>query len=1180
MYLKSLEMQGFKSFPDKTKLTFDNGMTAVVGPNGSGKSNISDAVRWVLGEQSVKTLRGGKMEDVIFSGTADRKQSGFASVTLTIDNSNSIFPIEADEVCVTRKLYRNGDSEYRINGKSVRLKDVNELFMDTGLGRDGYSIVGQGRIAEIVSAKSNERRMVFEEASGISKFRYKKTEAEKKLEQAESNLLRLNDIATELEQRIEPLQIQSEKAQRYIKLAGQKKTAELSIWLKRLEEITKSVSELSDKILLKTAEYEQAERAESEDEQKISDNYEKMREATTLEESFRTKTSQTEKILSDCHSQIAVAQNETEHYKVLIEENEKRIADSEKSKVLIAEQISEYSLKIGGFEKQAEALRAELAETERQLEEHNLETEKVKSKSEAAEKMLHEKELKRAETFTQLENFKNNLADTRKRIEDSETKLAQRQEKTEQLKAEISELLEQSETVKRKAVDNMIGYTQICNKKREFTELYEQAKKEVLHEEKELSDTKHRLKILGELEKTMEGFSTGVKAVLKYGKKHTEILGTVSQLITVKSEYATAVQTALGNAVQNIVVENENTAEEAIEYLKKKNAGRATFLPLTSVRGQNFDTSDIEAEKGYTGMADTLVQTDERYREIISSLLGRIVVADNLRNATAIAQNHGYRFKIVTLDGQIINAGGSFTGGSLMKSGGILTRKSETEELLKVNEKLEKEYHRLIEKRKEIENQLLDYIEKEENVHKQQSDIEAEKIKIEAETNAKKKLLIQFSDEDKTFEAETKILLETAENLETKIEQAEKDSEQLTTDISEIKDSMSGDAEIINSMAEKQKLLGNSVSDLKIRLVEVEKDIEATTKEKLSAETEQRNLVRLCNESITAIEILKKDTEKKKACIVELEKKCTELTKNIEKYKEKVLEYRKNHDNIETIITQIRAELKKVLNRKENISRELSRTEEKKTAVSKQSDEIILKMWEEYELTRSEAEKLAEPAGDTEKTQLQLDVLKKQIKELGDVNIGAIEEYKEVSERYNFMSAQLDDVRKSKAELEKLISELTGDMKKIFTESFTQINENFGKIFTDLFGGGKAQLKLTEPENPLETGIEIEVTPPGKVIKNLISLSGGEQAFVAIAIYFAILSVNPAPFCILDEIDAALDEVNVKRYAEYLRKFTQTTQFIAVTHRRGTMETADILYGVTMQDNGISKLMKLEQTPD
>ena len=1180
MYLKSLEMQGFKSFPDKTKLTFNSGMTAVVGPNGSGKSNISDAVRWVLGEQSVKTLRGGKMEDVIFSGTAERRQSGFASVTLTIDNSNHSLPIEADEVCVTRKLYRNGDSEYRINGKSVRLKDVNELFMDTGLGRDGYSVVGQGRIAEIVSAKSNERRIVFEEASGISKFRYKKTEAEKKLEQAESNLLRLNDIAAELEQRIQPLQVQSEKAQKYIELAGRKKTAELSIWLKRLEEITKSISELSDKLLLKTAEYEQAERAESENEQKINDGYEKMRESAMLEETFRTKTSQSEKSLSDCQSQIAVAENETEHYKVLIEENEKRIADSEKNKILIAQQISEYSEKIDELEKQAEVLRAELSETEKQLEEHNLETEKIKKRNDAYEKLLHEKELKKAETFTQLENFKSNLADTQKRITDSEVKLSERQEKTELLKAEINQLLEQSESVRQKAIDNMVDYTQICDRKKELTNLYEKAKREVSQVEKELSDTRHRLKILGELEKTMEGFSTGVKAVLKYGKKHTEILGTVSQLITVKSEYATAVQTALGNAVQNIVVENESTAGEAIEYLKKKNAGRATFLPLTSVRGQNFDTADIEQENGYIGMANTLVQTDERYKEIISSLLGRIVVADNLGNATKIAQNHGYRFKIVTLDGQIINAGGSFTGGSLMKSGGILTRKSEMQSLLKENETLETEHQRLVEKRMEIENQLLDCIDREEKVHKEQLDIEAKKIKIDAETNAKRKLLIQFSDEDKSFEAETKTLLETAENLEEKIEQALKNSETLSTEISEIKALMSGDTEIINNMAEKQKLLNNSVSELKIRLVEIEKDIEAVTKEKLSAESEQRTLLRLCNESMTAIDILKKDTEKKKSDIAELEEKCAELTKNIEKYKEKVLEYRKNHDNIETIITQIRAELKKVLNQKENISRELSRTEEKKTAVSKQSDEIILKMWEEYELTRSEAEKLAEPAEDTEKTQLQLDLLKKQIKELGDVNISAIEEYKEVSERYNFMSEQLDDVKKSKAELEKLISELTGDMKKIFLESFTQINENFSRIFTDLFGGGKAQLKLTEPENPLETGIEIEVTPPGKVIKNLISLSGGEQAFVAIAIYFAILSVNPAPFCILDEIDAALDEVNVKRYAEYLKKFTQTTQFIAVTHRRGTMETADILYGVTMQDNGISKLMKLEQTPD
>ena len=1179
MYLKSLEIQGFKSFPDKISLTFDKGLTAVVGPNGSGKSNIGDSVRWVLGEQSTKTLRGNKMEDVIFSGTVARKPMGFAAVTLNIDNSDKTFPDMDDEVAVTRKLYRSGDSEYMINGKSCRLKDINELFMDTGLGRDGYSIIGQGRIAEIVGAKSNERRDIFEEAAGISKFRYKKLEAERKLTSAQENLVRLTDILSELEGRVEPLRIQSEKAAKFIKLAEQRKTLEISVWVNRLDELKGKLEALDEKILVSRNEYENIENDIRREEEKISEGYARMQESTVKSDELRQKMIEEEQEASGMKSGIAVFENDIKHCEEAIEAARRSIGNSEKNRQSLLDGKKAAESKIFELTDELGKLEKEIAEAEKALAGAEAESSRLGENVDKTGSEINGLYIKQSEYRFAVESAKNAIREENSRLEEiseGNTDFSRKLEEHRQRLSEAEKDKEKNSAANQELKNKLSGLEMLYKSRKNG---FEQAKAEFEKALYELKDRQQRRKILTDLENNMEGFAGSVKLVLKAGKQGriSGVLGTVAQNIGVKPEYAVAVETALGGAMQNIIVENEDIAKRCIRFLKEQRGGRATFLPLTSVNGRELDEKGLEECSGFVSIASRIIEADEKFSGIISSLLGRIAIAEDIDSAAVIAKKYGYKFRIVTLDGQVVNAGGSFTGGSAQKSGGIITRKNELDTLDAEIEKLTAQRDSLRDKAEKLRAESEKHRYNTEAVREELSQNENEAVRIDAEISGLNSLIEQMNAQSENSE-------KLAEDARQKIAACEKniaDAEKALLDTEEqirlAEEKLAEGQGVREELRLKRGKLSERLSQLKIQGIELSGSIRNLESE-----------VGRYDESLDALSRDSKDAEdeinRQKDIIahkqIDIEKLRTRLAgfkDNTAAYQEQIQRYQDMHTEQNRLVNEMTKGLKQFNEAKEKLSGEITRLEERREAICRDNDYIIKQLLEVYELTRSEAVALAEKIEDISKAQRELTEVKNKIRALGNVNVEAIEEYKEVSERYQFLSAQIADVQRSKAELEKIISGLTEEMCRIFSESFVIINSNFKEIFVELFGGGKAELILTDPENVLESGIEISVAPPGKVIKNLISLSGGEQSFVAIAIYFAILKLRPAPFCILDEIDAALDEVNVRKYAQYLKKFTDTTQFVLVTHRRSAMEEANVLYGVTMQEDGISKLLKMEQ---
>lgn len=1179
MYLKSLEIQGFKSFPDKISLTFDKGLTAVVGPNGSGKSNIGDSVRWVLGEQSTKTLRGNKMEDVIFSGTVARKPMGFAAVTLNIDNSDKTLPDYDDEVAITRKLYRSGDSEYMINGRQVRLKDINELFMDTGLGRDGYSIIGQGRIAEIVGAKSNERRDIFEEAAGISKFRYKKLEAERKLTGAQENILRLTDILSELEGRVEPLRIQSQKAEKFIKLAEQRKKLEISVWVNRLDELKAKLDGLDEKILVSRSEYENVENDIQRQEEKIQDGYRKMQECTVKSDELRSKMLEEEQSSSTLKSDIAVFENDIRHCQEAIEAAKRSIADSEETKKALEADLEHARKRLEEIVQARKALEAEISEVTESFAKAEQESAQLGESFDKAGSEINNLYIKQSEYRFAAESAKTTADEEKRRLTELregtfsyEKTLREYSDKSAEAKAEI----EKNEQHAQELTNRLSGLERLYKSRKDG---FEQAKVEFEKALYELNDKKQRRKILSDLENNMEGFAGSVKAVLKASRQGRigGVLGTVAQNIGVEAEYAVAIETALGGAMQNIIVENEDIAKRCIRFLKEQKGGRATFLPITSVKGYELREQGLENCEGFIACANKIVTYDEKFSGIIASLLGRIVIAEDIDTATLIAKKYGYKFRIVTLDGQVINAGGSFTGGSAQKSGGIITRKNEIEKLDADIEKYGAQRDTLRERaeklRAEAEKLRYDI----EGARDELSACEAEKVRLEAEISSLASLAEQLGAQS---ENSGRLIAES----ERKIAQAEEAAADAAKMLAETDEKIRiAEAELAQGqdvreqLKRKRERLSERLSELKIRDTELAKDIESQNAE-IGRISESRK--ELDSGSKSFEDEIKRQNDiiaGKQADIGSTKQKLESMQSNTEGYLRQISLYQTTHNEQNRLVKELQQGLKAINEAKEKLSGEITRLEERRETACRDYDNIIKQLLEVYELTRSEAVALAEKIDDMLSAQRELTEIKNKIRALGNVNVEAIEEYKEVSERYKFMTEQLADVQKSKAELEKIITGLTEEMCRIFSESFAIINSNFKEIFVELFGGGKAELILTDPENVLESGIEISVAPPGKVIKNLISLSGGEQSFVAIAIYFSILRLRPAPFCILDEIDAALDEVNVRKYAQYLKKFTDTTQFVLVTHRRSAMEEANVLYGVTMQEDGISKLLKMEQ---
>lgn len=1181
MYLESLELQGFKSFPDKIKLTFDKGITAVVGPNGSGKSNIGDAVRWVLGEQSSKTLRGAKMEDVIFSGTQFRKPVGFAQVTLNIINNKGILQIPSEQVSVTRKLYRSGESEYLINGSQVRLKDIYELFMDTGLGRDGYSIIGQGRVAEIVSAKSGERREIFEEAAGISKFRYKKAEAERKLEAAEDNILRLRDIIGELESRVEPLRIQSEKAAKFIEYSETKKSLEITVWVRQIDDLKKSLEELSDKLLISTNEYNGIESDITRLEDEIQSLSDKMQDNTLHIEEMRAEILETERSNTRIHADIAVCENDIHH----CEEN---IADIEKQQELTLNSNQENRRIIEEKLSDIKNTEQDIADTKEKFEEVNNELAAAVSEQDSFNNRFSEVQSALNKLYIKQSEYSIALSSGRQSIDDINEQIALAKEQDENMRMAAEDLdREKAETAdgismldeKTGELNNRIGGLSKLHDVR--AEKLAAAKKQLEDINFGIRDKDQRIRMLNDLENSMEGFAHSVKQVLKASKtgQLSGVYGSVAQLIKVDSQYSVAIETALGGALQNIIVENEDIAKRGIRLLQETKAGRATFLPITSVKGNRLNENGLDSCDGFIALAVDLVKFDAKLTGIYTSLLGRIVIAEDIDLATNIAKKYGYKFRIVTLDGQVINAGGSFTGGSTAKSSGVLTRKNDIE-------RLNAERSQLAEKLTDVK-QSCEKLQAETDklgfdiaaARDELNTVNADKIRFESELKRIEAMLAQNIEQRSSAKQNASKLADKLKETEQFISEASLKLEETEKEISEKEKTVSENEEQRLAMQNKREALTEEMSSLKLHEAELNKDLEALHAEVKRLEEQcleiGDNSARLALELDAQRGIIKEKQEKIEA----LNAKLAGTKDSVAEINGKIIAAQTEQRLMEQRSNEHRAKVRELSDGKEKYSREMTRLEERKISVQGSYDKIISDMAEQYNMYLSEAVELAVPVDDLLIVQRDLAEIKQKIRSLGNVNVAAIEEYKEVSERYNFMSEQLNDVETSKRELEKLIDELTDNMRRQFTESFNSINSNFKQIFVELFGGGHAELSLTDPDDVLESGIEIRVAPPGKVINNLSLLSGGEQAFVAIAIYFSILKLKPAPFCILDEIEAALDDINVTKYAQYLRKFTDTTQFILITHRRGSMDEADVMYGVTMQEKGTSKILRLEQPP-
>lgn len=1178
MYLKSLELQGFKSFPDKIKLDFDKGITAVVGPNGSGKSNIGDAVRWVLGEQSSKTLRGAKMEDVIFAGTQTRKPMGFAQVTLEIVNDRGILPIDAEEVAVTRKLFRSGESEYMINGNSCRLKDICELFMDTGMGRDGYSIIGQGRIAEIVSQKSGERRDIFEEAAGISKFRYKKAEAERRLSSAEENLLRLKDIVTALEARVEPLRIQSEKAAKFIDLSEQKKALEITVWVRQLSDLKTVLNELEEKILISTSEYDNTEADIERTEQRMQELTRDMQDSQLKIEELRQKIHSMEQANTALHSEIAVCENEIRHCEENIAEYDRRREDAKSSDAETSAEIEEKLSLIRKAEDDIKSARLSCDETEKELSQLLTEQESADRQAEKESAELNALYITRSKYTAAIESSKNGRGDMERQLELAENQSAALTESLTALENEKKEVESGNSLLDEKKVEQenrLAGLERLYKNK---AEKFSDSEKRLNETNLRIREIEQKLNFLTGLENSMEGFNNAVRQVLRASqqKRLRGIFGSVAQLITVENRYSTAIETALGAALQNIVVENEEAAKRCIAFLKETRAGRATFLPLTSVRGNRL-SERLEGNDGFVALAADLVRFEPQFTGIVNSLLGRIAIAEDIDSATVIAKRFGYKFRIVTLDGQVINAGGSFTGGSTVKSAGVLTRKTEIDELSSQKDDLADAAAQLKSDRNRLKAEADKYKFDIEDARDKLRNISSDRIRFESEIKRIDSVYGQTLNQIKSAEEQTEIIRNRLEKTDSDAAEAEKRLGSINEQI-EAKESSAGiSSEKKNEIHSRRNELSEKISALKIRETELIKDKENLSEAVKRIEEQRRALGDDSAKLVIMTEEQNRIIEEKRRQIEEANKKLSGADEEIKKINAGISDTRSESREKEAETTQLRRKSRELSDSKEKFAAEKTRLEERRANVQNSCDDILRSMEEQYELYLSEAEKMAKPVEDLNKVQRELNDIKQKIRSLGNVNVAAIEEYKEVSEQYEFMSGQLNDVEDSKKKLENIISELTETMKKQFAENFALINENFKSIFTELFGGGKAELVLTDPEDVLESGIEINVAPPGKVIKSLSLLSGGEQAFVAIALYFAILKIKPAPFCILDEIEAALDDVNVTRYAKYLRHFTDTTQFITVTHRRGTMEEADVMYGVTMQQKGVSKLLKMDQ---
>ena len=1175
MYLKALEIQGFKSFPDKTVLNFGEDITAIVGPNGSGKSNISDAIRWVMGEQNSRQLRGAKMEDVIFGGTEKRRAMGFAQVTLVIDNTEHIFNRDEAEVAVTRRYYRSGESEYYINRQSVRLKDVNELFMDTGMGREGYSIIGQGKIDEILSVRSDDRREVFEEAAGISKYRHRKEESERKLQRTEENLVRINDKITELELQVEPLRKQAETAKKYLVLRDELRTLEISVWLENLQKLK------ADRLKLQ-ADFETAQADQKKAQDELDRVYAQAEECSRLlhendcaAEEKRGRISALESAIGEHESAAAVARTTAQHHAETIERMDREMSESRSRTESLHEQMQVMARRMEEIDASARTLENEIAAL----------CEEMRGSSDAAVaaaaqlEQLRRREAQEvagaAQAQAELSAITAGSDEIAQRTAELTEELTQSEEKLTQTRREAAqnekELLSARE--EEQAAANIIGghSLKMEGRQRRAKESIEQ-KNQLSLQEKTISD---RIRLLSEMEKEYEGFSKAVKIVMRAAEARTlsGIHGPVGNLIHTDKDCSVAIEIALGGALQHIVVDTKNDGKNAIGLLKQRDGGRATFLPLDTIRGRSLRENGLENEYGFVGIASELVRCDGRYGSVIENLLGATVVVEDLDCGIQMAKRHDNRFRIVTLDGQVINAGGSMTGGSVSRNAGILSRSGELEQLHK--------------KLKKIQSQLQDATLLAESANR-----ELQKAQYELEVARDQQR--QANDRVLTLEGRKNhydMLIESLEQQQESLRIQKENLQKRSTDdagrmdtirrtIADFTARAEETREEIEMLQRRQETARQGLGEMTDRLTEKKAQQAALSAEGESARRSMEDLSRL-RESLegehTDRESLRAQMEQAMAQARAEEERqqqeARELRGGIEEHRQALQKLSEEKMALETRRSQTDRLSRTCNDTLLNCEREVTRLEGKLNGSALEEKQILDKLWERYELSHSDAQALRVELESVPKATRRIGELNREIKGLGAINIGAIEEFDRVNTRYTYLSDQRNDVEKAKEELLGIIEEITKQMTEIFATQFEILKQSFQETFLELFGGGRATLELEDENDILRCGIEIKAQPPGKQLKTLSLLSGGEKAFVAIALYFAILKVHPTPFCVMDEIEAALDESNVVRYARYMRRIAGKTQFIVITHRRGTMEEADVLYGITMQERGVSTVL-------
>jgi len=1178
MYLKSLEIQGFKSFPEKTRLTFDKPVSAVVGPNGSGKSNIADAILWVMGEQSTRTLRGGKMEDVIFGGTARRPQLGFAEVTLEIDNSERIFNLDYPEIVLTRRYYRSGESEYFINRKPVRLKDVHELLMDTGLGREGYSVIGQGKIDAILSLRSTDRREIFEEAAGISRFRYRKEEAERKLAQTEENLLRINDKIAELALQVEPLRAQAEVAKRYLILRDELRELEISVWLDAIDKLGQQAQKIRSDSAAAAAQ-----------KQNVADELEKWYRET---ESFSERMRELDRALDETREEIRRCEARRSEAESAVAVLRTKLENTAAEMERVRRELTEQEGRDGGLKAQIDEREARLREIEREKLELEEKAKTVIQSLDALAESAGEAAQRLARLTGEEAALMDKLARARERLSALASSLQEMYDRENAVKSDIISGTEKHAAAiqtfeaclaeLKKAQEELIslkntlaGYTiRLESRKKKVESCLEKKNKA----EMTLSSLRARRKMLEDMEKEYQGYSKAVRSVMHEAERGVlkNIHGTVAGLVKTKDRYTVAIETALGGAMQHIIVSSEEDGKAAISFLKRTDAGRATFLPLTSIRGRVLDVKGLDKEPGCVGLALDLVEYDPKYSEIYKNLLGRTVVTETLDDAIALARRHGNAFKIVTLDGQVINAGGSMTGGSTSAHTGILSRANELNGLAAQEEKLAEELRRAEAALQEAQRELKAAEYEVETAMQEVRAVEDRIIKLETDKDHGKLLVDAAQEALENLRAELDALTARIKANDGETAALREETARLEESLAAVRAEIQKDSEGQDLLKAERDALTNILSERRAQISSLDAEADAVRKA-VTELTELRNV--LTGGRRQQEEYLKELDARHEGIVREIAGQEALRARLVEQ--EEAL--KKRAEDITAKKLQLEAEREKRARQTQEknqellqLERECARLEQKLFAAEMEEKQLIDKLWDTYELSRTAAKQIARPVTNLTEMRQRIAELKKEISALGTPNIGAIEEFERVNERYTYLTEQRDDVEKAKTDLLRIIRDITQEMKTLFEREFEAIRASFRETFAEFFGGGQASLELEDPDDVLGSGIEIKVQPPGKSLKTITLLSGGEKALVAIALYFAILKVRPTPFVVLDEIDAALDEANVMRFASYMRKMSGRTQMIVITHHRGTMEEADVIFGVTMQEQGVSRVLCID----